>query len=68
MSDNAQAAHDAINALIGNGPVAGEWIRDLKPRECDGSGQCVGPYVVAYRGLLRSTRTVVPRLSENACS
>ncbi len=26
MSDNAQAAYDAINALIGNEPVAGEWF------------------------------------------
>jgi acyl dehydratase len=26
MSENAQAAYDAINALIGNEPVAGEWF------------------------------------------
>jgi len=26
MSDNAQAAYDAMNALIGNDPVAGEWF------------------------------------------
>ena len=26
MSDNAQAAYDAIHALIGNEPVAGDWF------------------------------------------
>ncbi|MFT4773666.1 MAG: acyl dehydratase [Candidatus Azotimanducaceae bacterium] len=26
MSENAQAAYDAINALIGNEPVAGDWF------------------------------------------
>ncbi|MBT7428940.1 MAG: dehydratase, partial [Ilumatobacter sp.] len=27
MSENAQAAYDAIHQLIGNDPVAGDWFQ-----------------------------------------